>query len=347
MITVPEELAAWRIRFDGDAGRAWIESLPALVERLVRQWGLVVDDAEPPHSVAGLVMFVHRGGQPLVLKVSWPEDTTAGEALALRAWQGRGAVRLVAAEPESSVLLMERLDHTRSLAALPIGEAAEIAGALIRTLAVPAPAGLQRLSDVAAGIHRGLPGRQRALGDPVPARWVAAATRWAGELGTMGEQALLHADLHYGNVLAGPDGQWLAVDPRPLVGAPEYSVPEMMWNRADELTSGADLRRLLDVIVAAGELDRLLAYRWVVTRCVDYWLWGLAHGLTIDPARCRRILGELGIPGESGVLGELEGRGELVRPRAYDPGPAVGVVGEDVGQGQAAGQVEGRLDEGP
>jgi hypothetical protein len=38
MITVPEQFAQWRAPADGDAGREWVRSLPARVERLSRQW---------------------------------------------------------------------------------------------------------------------------------------------------------------------------------------------------------------------------------------------------------------------------------------------------------------------
>jgi streptomycin 6-kinase len=290
VITVPEQFAQWRAHVDGEAGREWVRSLPAQVERLRRQWGLVVDDAEPLHGALSIVVLVHRGDQPLVLRLSWREDTTENEALALRAWDGRGAMQLLDADPDSGALLVERLDHTRSLHTLPLWDAAVVAGALIRTLAVPAPAGLRTLQEVAAGIRDGLPRRQRALGNPVPPAWVRAACRFADELGDAGEQVLIHADLHYGNVLAASRRPWLAVDPRALCGAPEYSVPELIWNRADELRTDAQVRRLLHAVTEAGRLDADAAYGWVVARCVDYWLWGLEHGLTIDPARCRRIL---------------------------------------------------------
>lgn len=287
---MPEQFAEWRIRVDGERGRKWVEELPALVERLLGKWDLTLDGAEVLHGALSLVVLVRRGEQRLVLRVSWPEESTEGETLALRAWQGRGAMQLLEAEPDTGAMLVERLDHTRSLHTLPLGDAAEIAGALIRTLAVPAPAGLNTLRQVAAGIRENLPRRQRALGNPVPPRWVRAACRYAGELGPAGEQVLIHADLHYGNVLAATRQPWLAVDPRALRGAPEYSVPELMWNRADELRTDADVRNLLDILVRAGELDAEAAYGWVVARCVDYWLWGLERGLTIDPARCERIL---------------------------------------------------------
>jgi streptomycin 6-kinase len=286
MITVPQEFAEWCVRVDGEAGRRWVGSLPSLVAHLLERWDLTVDGDQPLHGGLGLVVLVRRGDQRLALKLSPPGGGT--EALALRAWRGRGVVELLDSEP--GALLLERLDHTRSLHALPIWEAAEIAGALIRTLAVPAPAGLRPLALVAAEIAERLPRRQRALGTPVPPSWMEAALGHAAELGPAGDRVLIHADLHYGNVLAGTRQPWLAVDPRPLHGALEYSIPELLWTRADDLHTDADVRRLLQILVKAGSLDAAAAHGWAVVRCVDYWLWGLEHGLTVDPARCERIL---------------------------------------------------------
>jgi hypothetical protein len=73
-------------------------------------------------------------------------------------------------------------------------------------------------------------------------------------------------------------------------------VPELIWSRADDLRSSVDVRQLVDTVVSAADLDAALTHGWVITRCVDYWLWGLERGLTIDPARCERVLGAL-VPG--------------------------------------------------
>ena len=67
-------------------------------------------------------------------------------------------------------------------------------------------------------------------------------------------------------------------------------IPELMWTRLGGDEDGAAIRRLLDTLVLSAELDAERAVMWVIVRCVDYWLWGIAHGLTEDPVRCRRIL---------------------------------------------------------
>ncbi|WP_246002557.1 aminoglycoside phosphotransferase family protein, partial [Allorhizocola rhizosphaerae] len=161
---------------------------------------------------------------------------------------------------------------------------------LIRQLAVPSPPGLRALPGMAHDIAAGLPKRNADLGGPVPAPWLDRACGLGRELASRPAGLLIHADLHYGNILAGDRLPWLAVDPRPVDGDPAFSIPELMWTRAGELSTDHDVHRLLATLAQAAEVDQEAAHGWTIVRCVDYWLWGLQHGLTIDPARCERVL---------------------------------------------------------
>jgi streptomycin 6-kinase len=97
----------------------------------------------------------------------------------------------------------------------------------------------------------------------------------------------------YGNVLAGKREPWLAIDPKPVAGDPEHAVPELLWTRVDEIETEAGIRWLLNAVIHWGGLDGEKARDWAIVRCMDYWLWGLEHGLTEDPKRCQRILAAL------------------------------------------------------
>lgn len=283
------QLVEGLIRACGDAGRRWIESLPDRVEYLCSHWGLRLE-AEPPSGDWNLILFVRRDDDPCVLKFFGPEPTAADEVKALTTWNGAGAVCPLKVSPDHQAVLLERLDPTRSLTGVELMPAAEIAAALVRQLTVPAPPGLPLLADIATGHAEILMPRQHAQGDPLPARWINLATDLAQELTTDAGTTLVHGDLHYGNVLAGTRQPWLAIDPKPVTGNPERSIPELMWTRVDDAADESAVHALFAALVRAGDFDQHRAWAWTVVQTVNYWLWGLDAGLTDDPARCHRLL---------------------------------------------------------
>jgi streptomycin 6-kinase len=273
-----------------DPAVSWLESVAGLVQRAVDKWDLEVDDGELRHGGFAIAVPVNRAGEKCVLKVSQLPGAVATEALALSAWDGRGAVRLVEADPGAGVLLLERLNPRRTLFDLPWPAAALRAAGLLRRLAsVGAPPGVSSLSQVAETIAEALPDRNERAGRPVPKPYLEAAVGLAREIGPGAGDRLVHADLHYGNVLAADREPWLAIDPRVVAGDPEHAVPELLWARLDEVGAAA-IPRLLAMIVAEADLDPDLARSWSIVRCADYWLWALENGMTEDPRRCQRII---------------------------------------------------------
>ena len=79
---------------------------------------------------------------------------------------------------------------------------------------------------------------------------------------------------------------WLAVDPMVVVGDVEYGVAPLLWWRLEDMLASGGLQRHFRSLVAAAELDVERARDWTLVRSVEYWLWGLDHGLTVDPSRC-------------------------------------------------------------
>jgi streptomycin 6-kinase len=288
MITIPEDFAAAAAVREGDAGRRWIDDLPALVEALCGEWSLVVDGA-PMHGHLGLVVPVKREDESCVLKVSWVDESTVDEAMALSTWNGRGAVRLLEVRPSHGAMLLERLDSRRSLNDVNLDEAVAVAGRLLRRLAVPSPDGPRLLKAVAEHLSENLPERWERYGRPMPRRLLDTARDVADQLGASAGDLLVNYDLHYGNVLAGEREPWLAIDPKVVVGDPEFGVAQLLWRRLDEMDGPGGLERQFRLLTEAAELDPDLTRSWTLVRCVDYWLWGLSIGLTYDPARCEVI----------------------------------------------------------
>ncbi len=288
MIRIPNDFATAAVTRAGDAGRTWIADLPHLIAALCEEWRLVVDGA-PMHGHLGLVVPARRGDEVCVLKLSWPDGSTVHEARALAAWNGHGAVRLLAAHADRGALLLERLDSRQSLNQLDVNEAVPIAGHLLRRLAVPAPDGVPFLKEWAKHMANTLLPRWEQLGRPLPHRLLDLTLGLIDHLGASTGDLLVHADLHYGNVLAGTRESWLAIDPKVVVGDPEFGIAPLVLRRFDSITQRRDLHHRLHVLANHAALDPQRTQAWTIVRSVDYWLWGLSIGLTEDPAICETI----------------------------------------------------------
>jgi streptomycin 6-kinase len=273
------------------AGREWIGRIPALIDHLCERWSLELDGDRIFNGYNAVVVLVRRNVEQLALKLTFPASGMEDEARALEVWNGHGMVRIVDVDLGVGAMLLERLDPARTLLAVSALEAAAVAGGLLRRLAIPALPGFRSLRALVGEAGRSLASLQKRLGNPVPDAWLRLAVELSVYLESHARTDLLvHTDLHYDNILAGTREPWLAIDPRAAAGEPEAMVPELLWTRDDYMESDASIRQMLAAIVGAGGLDLEQARRWVIVRCVDYFLWGLDHGLTEDPVRCRRIL---------------------------------------------------------
>jgi streptomycin 6-kinase len=210
---------------------------------------------------------------------------SAHEHAALAHWDGRGAARLLRADPEAGVLLLERLHADVSLRSLAEPKAMLEAAEVVRRLWVP-PAEGHPFTSVAA--------RTAALAELLRERrgqpWAADARPLVDEalelhaalVADPPEEVLLHGDYHHGNVLAGDRMPWLAIDPKPLVGERAY---DLAWLARDRLATlvarpgsrSAALRRVRSLAESLEvPVERLRG--WAVFRAVEAGLWYLSVG---------------------------------------------------------------------
>lgn len=266
---IPPAFAEQITRREGAPGRAWLSSLPGLVRHFCQQWSLTLD-GRPRHGRTGLILPVTRAGEAAVLKLSWLDDETLDEPVALSFWNGGGAVLLLESDP-SGVMLLERLDADRMLDGEPIGYAVETAGRLLRRLSVPAPGLRRTMRGEAARWAERLPASWDRLGRPLPPALLDRAVELCRKLGPEAGSLLVNEDLHYENVLAGTREPWLAIDPKPLTGDVEFGVIPLLWNRISEST----IDDRFATMVAAAELDAGLAREWTLVRAVVTLLWAV------------------------------------------------------------------------
>ncbi|GAA5205176.1 streptomycin 6-kinase [Microbacterium kyungheense] len=290
MITVPQSMRAMPRWTRDEAGRAWLDELPQLVAEQCRTWDVEVDGA-PLHGSNAIVVPVARGGAVFALRLAPPGDDVTRQVEALRFWDGRGVVELIEADPAHRAMLLERLDGARTLLSVPLDEAHQVIAGLVRTLAVPAPPDAPTTAEVARQHAESFERDWIALAEPVVPQQLRAAVDHALALAAAPvADTAVDADLHHGQVLAGTRAPWIMVDPVLLRGDPEYDLARVLWTRLDEMPGDDDVTAAFRAFVATVDVPEDRARAWVVVRSFSYLLWGLSHGMTEDPMRCRRLL---------------------------------------------------------
>lgn len=283
----------------GDAGLEWIEGLPARVAGLARDWGLAVGVPFEPLSYNYVAPAVREDGSSAVLKVGFPARELMTEIAALALFDGRGMVRLLALDRNRGAMLLERLEPGTALTYLGDEERAmTIAVGLMRRYWQPMPGEhpFPTVADWAAGFGRM---RERFGGGtgPLPAERVAAAEGLFEELlASAGLPALLHGDLHHGNVLAAEREPWLGIDPKGLVGEPAYDVAVMLRDNMGPVLSAADpraaMRRRIDQLADESGFDRERLRAWAEAQAVLSAWWSVEdHGYGWEEATaCAELL---------------------------------------------------------
>ena len=233
MHPIPEPFARSIDEVWEDEGRAWLESLPDLLEGYARRWSLVVGPPLEPLSYNYVAPATRRDGTEAVLKLGVPREEVRTEIAALRFYAGDGAVRLLEADDDACAMLLERLRPGQMLSTLGDDDRmTEIAASVMRRLWRPAPAGnaFPRLAEWFEGFDDLRKEFDGGTG-PLDARLVAEAEGLSRDLlASTPSPVLLHADFHHYNVLSAEREPWVAIDPKGRVGDPAYDTSTLFYN---------------------------------------------------------------------------------------------------------------------
>ena len=258
-------------------GQRWLAGLPAVFSDLCEQWSLAPDGPVFYGSHVSCVVPVLRQDEPVVLKIQWPHHDCEHEALALRLWDGDGAVRLLAHDESQHALLVERCTPGTTLGGgVPCDSALDALIGLLPRLWKPAASQMGKLAVEAPSWASVMVDNWESDGRPCDRRLVDAALDYCRDLpASQGSQVVVHQDLHGHNVLASEREPWLVIDPKPLAGEREFSLAPII--RSPELGDPPDVLGRLDRLTGELGLDRERARGWAVAQSMA-WSFGTPLG---------------------------------------------------------------------
>lgn len=218
-------------RFGADVAEPWCDALPDLVARLTAKWNLEVREARPGNTGRTLLCTGPEGDLQ-VLKLTPDPDIARLEFAGLRAWTGcPRVVQVLDTDLDAGAILLEGLVPGTELRGRDVPWP-EIGALLSELRSVAPPADLPPLTDRVTFMfditERNLPGSP--VESYVTPGLLARARDRALALAADGPVAVVHGDLHPGNVLdAGPRRGVVAIDPRPSVGDPAFDLADWLY----------------------------------------------------------------------------------------------------------------------
>lgn len=230
---IPAGLAQTTVSMLGQAGVEWLRDIPLVLAECAARWGLEIQPPFQGLSYNYVAPATREDGSAVVVKIYLPDELNfLAEVEALRLYDGRGAARLLDADMEKGVMLLERLLPGTLLVGMEDVRATSIAASVMRELWRPPPAQHRFLS--VAEWARGFERLRRAFGGttgPFPAQLVDRAECLYSELlASSAPSVVLHGDLHHYNILAATRQPWLAIDPKGVIGEPAYETGAWLRN---------------------------------------------------------------------------------------------------------------------
>lgn len=279
---IPKSLQETVARVHGEAGRQWLSTLPALLDKCRERWSLELDQPFDNLSYNLVIPGRDADGAAIVLKVGVPCRELLTEAAALELFGGVGAMRLLAHDAARGILLMERI-----CPGTPIGETqgeAEVthaAAALMRRLWRTPPSN-HPFPSLTVWFRAFEQLRQRFNGGsgPFPPDLIARAEHELALLIASAEpDVILHGDFHHTNLLFSAGDGWVAIDPKGICGDRGYEIGSFMLNRlparAAESVTMEILSRRLSIFSDDLEIKRERLKGWAFCHAVLSALWDL------------------------------------------------------------------------
>lgn len=255
----------------GDFGKNWLKSIPNTIRTISQKYQL--SKLTPLENLSyHYVLQGFKEQLPIILKLGPNPNVLKHEYAALKAFSGFGVVKVLA--EDEGMLLLEQVIPGRSLKTLfPNNdyEATIIACDLIRSLhkaPIPTTSNFENIAN-------SLKAFDNIYG--IPDKYLTKARKFCDYLlATCDKQVLLHGDLHHDNILQ-HNNDWIAIDPKGLVGDPVYETVTFIYNPIPELISTNNHMDIIKnrIAVFAKSLnfpiERIIS--WFFVKTVLSWIW--------------------------------------------------------------------------
>lgn len=266
----------------------WLGNLPAFLQRCEQHFHMRLSECYSDVNFNYVAPAQLNNGSNAVFKCTIANKLLKNEADTLHFFAGRGAVKLLDFDINWGMLLEQVYPGCSLENYERVDEQGSLAIEVMRKLhhSCPKELTLPTLKEWIAGFQQL---RQHFNGStgPFPSKLIDKAESLAVDLlKSPHPLVVLHGDLHYGNILFSKAQGWLAIDPKGVIGEPEFEIPLPRLNGALDIQR---LQKNVDQFIALSNFDRTRVLHWLLVKATlaAWWSYedkGIIHQPFLETA---------------------------------------------------------------
>jgi streptomycin 6-kinase len=283
MIELPDEFKNIIISVNGKTGEKWLAGVDDLIDYCTHKWRLKLMPAkELSYNFVAPVVF--EDGSKAILKLGIPGTGIISEIATLKAFNGTGFCKLLDAEPEKGIMLLEAIEPGEPLNILCDDAAAtKIVAGLINDMQQADPVSGYPFQ-IAADWYNNLVNLHEKFGNIIPEYLFTKAIAAYQSLDThLQGQRLLHGDLHHENILSAGGGKWKAIDPKGIIAETACELTPYLMNDLTGKDISVTISDRINVFSEELKIDKMRIIKWGAFRSVLSVYWKIEDNLLITP----------------------------------------------------------------
>lgn len=229
----------------GEKGQEWFNNLPQIINFLCNHWQLTQLKPVSNMTYNYVAKAISKLNQSVVLKISCDEKTIIDEKEALKHFAGSGAIQLIDYQDQYFAMLLEQAVPGVSLKTYYPQQMDIVINCYLQTAIrlhlkkLPTHFHFKHISEWLKSIDN-------CHSDHIPKKLLYEAKILKNKLlASSHQQVLLHGDLHHDNVLQ-HGNEWLAIDPKGIIGEPEFEFAAFDFIHDSELNDNKNIQQLFD-----------------------------------------------------------------------------------------------------
>ena len=262
----------------GESGDAWVANLPIYIDALCKKWDLSCVTPVDNMTFNYVAKAISNMNQAVVLKIGYDKKSVVDEMRALRYFNGDGSIELVDYDDKYNALLLQQAVPGLTLKSLNQTHVDTVLDCYVEVM--------QALHSKPLASNHGYPHISdwlMVLDNAAPENFPPLVLNKAIEiknrlLKTSDTKLFLHGDLHLDNILQN-GSQWIAIDPKGVVGDPAFEVFAFDFIQSAELANKSNIGALLasrsELIAGKSNLSAQRIKEWAFVRLILSAAWSI------------------------------------------------------------------------